>query len=159
MSAYFSTEASIIAKNKEARVKLWGDRNRDGVLDPTTVSQALVFAKSRILAFIQTRYGSQILEWDSNSVPDVLRDISDTLALWYIATGQNAINETIEKLHVNAIKELKMLRLYEMDIPEVSDSDSYMTVTDDMESTFEEEHYTYEGSDGDWTTAPAFFPR
>ena len=159
MSVYFSSQETIEAKVKAARINIWGDRNRDGELDADTLAQALTYAKSKILGYLQTRYGAQIHDWTLSDVPDLLRDISDTLTLFYIAAGQNAMNDVIKLTYDEVIETLKAIRNYEMDIPEVSDSDSYMTVTEDMESTFEEENYTYEGSDGDWTTAPAFFPR
>lgn len=156
MSAYFSSQTTIEAKVKAARIKLWGDRDRDNVLDPTTLTQALVFAKNKILGFVQTRYGSQVHDWDLSTVPDILKEVSDSLTLWYIAGGQNAMNSVVDLNYNEAIKTLEMIRNYDLDIPETSDSDNYMTVVADFTSDFSGD----DGEDDDnWTTAPAFFPR
>jgi len=154
MSAYFSTQDSIEAKVSAMRIKGWGDRNGDSALDPTTLAQALVYAKAKILGMVQTRYGAQIHEWDSDTVPDILREISDTLTIWYIATGLNSVNDLIKTQYQEALASLKDIREYNMDIPEVSDSDNYMTVTDTFDSDFDDDD-----EDDEVTINPVFFPR
>jgi phage gp36-like protein len=155
MSDYFSSQTTIEAKVKAARIKIWGDRDRDGTLDSDTLDQALKFAKNRILGYVQTRFGSQVHDWVLADVPDVLREISDSLTLWYIAGGQNAMNDVIALNYKEAMTSLERMRDYEMDIPEVSDSDDYQTVTDDFDSDFENDDV----DDDDWNTNPTFFPR
>lgn len=136
-SDYFSSETTISNRVKAARLKLWGDRNRDDILDPDTLTQGLVFAKAQILASLENRYGSQIEEWDITTVPNLLKQVSDALTIYYIASGTNAVNEVVKDGRTDAMQTLSALANYEMSLPDVSDSGSYDTVTAHIESIFD----------------------
>lgn len=137
-SAYFSSQSTIEAKVRSSRVKLWGDKNADGTLDPATLEQALVDAKHTILAYIVKRYGAQALDWTFDSCPPLLKAVSDNLTLFYLASGANAINPVIELNQKNALSMLTMLKDYDIDLPGVDDSPAIETATEETESVFDD---------------------
>lgn len=137
-SAYYSSQTTIEAKVRSSRVRLWGDKNADGTLDPTTLEQGLIYAKNHILAMIVRRYGSQALDWDFDSCPPLLKAVSDDLTLFYLATGANAVNPVTDANYKNAIAMLTMLRDYEADLPGVDDTPAIGTTTEETESVFDD---------------------
>lgn len=137
-SAYFSSQTTIEAKVRSSRVKLWGDKNADGTLDPTTLDQALAFAKSYILAMITRRYGTQALTWTFDTCPTLLKALSDDLTLYYLASGANAVNPVIDLNYKNAVAMLTMLKEYQADLPGVDDTPAIETITEEMESVFDD---------------------
>lgn len=136
-SAYFSSQMTIESKVKASRVKLWGDKNADGTIDPTTLDQGLSFARSQILAYLTRRYGAQALAWTFDTVPPILRAVSDDLTLYYLATGANAVNPVIDLIGKNALATLSMLRDYEIDLPGVDDTPAIATTTGTTDSVFD----------------------
>lgn len=137
-SAYFSSQSTIEAKVRSSRVKLWGDKNADGTLDPATLEQALIYAKQTILAYVVKRYGAQALDWTFDSCPPLLKAVSDNLTLFYLASGANAINPVIELNQKNALSMLTMLKDYDIDLPGVDDSPAIETATEETESVFDD---------------------
>lgn len=137
-SAYFSSQSTIEAKVRSSRVKLWGDKNADGTLDPATLEQALVDAKHTILAYIVKRYGAQALDWTFDSCPPLLKAVSDNLTLFYLASGANVVNPVIELNQKNALSMLTMLKDYDIDLPGVDDSPAIETATEETESVFDD---------------------
>lgn len=137
-SAYFSSQTTIESKVRASRVKIWGDKNADGTLDPTTLEQAFVFAKSTILALVSRRYGSQALNWTFDSCPSLLKAVSDDLTLYYLASGANAVNPVIDLNYKNAVAMLTMLKDYNADLPGVDDTPAIETATEETESVFDD---------------------
>jgi len=140
----FSTEETITAKIKTAKLKLWGDRNRDGVLDPDTLTQAIDSAQAQILAALYARYGTQVEDWTIGTVPDILKSISDSLTIFYIASGSNAINESVKLSYDNAMLNLTKLSVlndksfvFDLSLPGISDSSDNDTTTAQFESVFD----------------------
>ena len=128
MSDYYSTEASIKAKVRASRVTLWADKTGDGVIDPETLTQALSWAKSNIDVRLTRRYGQQVLAWDSEIVPTLLKHISDDFTLYYLATGANAVNPVIQLNYDNSFETLTSLQMGELDLDDLSDySDDIQT--------------------------------
>lgn len=138
MATYFSSQTTIEAKVRSSRVKIWGDKNADGVLDPTTLDQALAFAKSMILAMIVRRYGQQALTWTFDTCPPLLKAVSDDLTLYYLAAGANALNPVIDINYKNAVAMLTMIKDYEADLPGVDDTPAIETATEETESVFDD---------------------
>ena len=138
MATYFSSQTTIEAKVRSSRVKIWGDKNADGILDPTTLDQALAFAKNYILAMISRRYGVQALAWTFDTCPPLLKAVSDDLTLFYLASGANALNPVIDVSYKNAIAMLTMLKDYEADLPGVDDTPAIETATEEMDSVFDD---------------------
>jgi phage gp36-like protein len=104
MAIYFSSEATIEAKVKAARVKLWGDRDRDNTVDPATLAAALRSARNRIVAKLTARYGAGVIAWSIADCPPILTDISDDLAIYFMASGSgNALSPQIQTNYDNAI--------------------------------------------------------
>ena len=137
-SAYFSSQSTIEAKVRSSRVKLWGDKNADGTLDPATLEQALIYAKQTILAYVVKRYGAQALDWTFDTCPPLLKAVSDDLTLFYLASGANAVNPVIELNQKNVLAMLTMLKDYELDLPGTDDSPAIETLTEDTESVFDD---------------------
>lgn len=137
-SAYFSSQSTIEAKVRSSRVKLWGDKNADGTLDPATLEQALIYAKQTILAYVVKRYGAQALDWTFDSCPPLLKAVSDNLTLFYLASGANVVNPVIELNQKNALSMLTMLKDYDIDLPGVDDSPAIETATEETESVFDD---------------------
>lgn len=137
-SAYFSSQTTIESKVRASRVKIWGDKNADGTLDPTTLEQAFAFAKSTVLALVSRRYGSQALNWTFDSCPSLLKAVSDDLTLYYLASGANAVNPVIDLNYKNAVAMLTMLKDYEADLPGVDDTPAIETTTEETESVFDD---------------------
>ena len=137
-SVYFSSQSTIEAKVRASRVRLWGDKNADGTLDPTTLEQGLIYAKNHILAMIARRYGSQALDWTFDTCPPFLKAVSDDLTLYYLASGANVVNPVIDLNYKNAIAMLTLLKDYEMDLPGVDDTPAIETTTQETESVFDD---------------------
>ncbi len=137
MGIYFSTEATLTAKVKTTRLKLWGDRDRDNVLDPTTLTQAMSTAQAQILASLYDRYGSQTDDWDSDSVPELLKSVSDSLSIYYLAAGSNAVNETVRDARTEAMQTLAALAAYDITLPGVTDSGDYDMMVVSSQSIFD----------------------
>ena len=136
-SAYFSSQTTIEAKVRSSRVKLWGDKNADGTLDPATLEQALIYAKQTTLAYVVKRYGAQALDWTFDTCPPLLKAVSDDLTLFYLASGANAVNPVIELNQKNALATLAKLKDYEIDLPGTDDSPAIETLTEETESVFD----------------------
>ncbi len=92
----YSTQTTIENKVKASRIRLWGDRDRDSVLDPGTLAAALKQAKAKIDAMLCRRFGTQVYAWTYSTVPEVLHDISDDLVLYYFASGSNQMSPQIK---------------------------------------------------------------
>ena len=137
-SAYFSSQTTIESKVRASRVKIWGDKNADGILDPTTLDQALVFARNYILAMVTRRYGTQALAWTFDTCPPFLKAVSDDLTLFYLASGANVLNPVIDLNYKNAVAMLTMLKDYEADLPGVDDTPAIETATEETESVFDD---------------------
>lgn len=137
-SEYFSSQATIEAKVRASRVRIWGDKNADGVIDPMTLEQGLIFAKAHILAMISRRYGSQALAWTFGTCPPLLKAVSDDITLYYLASGANAVNPVIDLNYKNALAALTMIKDYEMDLPGVDDTPAVETLTGETESVFDD---------------------
>lgn len=138
MSVYYSTQATLEAKAMAARVRVWGDKDANGSLDNTSMIQAFSYAKATILSYIAQRYGSQVSSWDSDSAPSLIKAISDDLSLYYLASGNNAINSIIEMNRQLSISTLEMIADYKIQIFDINDSSDYDTYTCLRESDFEE---------------------
>jgi len=121
MSAYWSSETTIKNKVKASRINLYGDKNRDGSVDPDSLTQGLNFAKQRILMYVEDRYGAQCDDWDSDTVPDALKNISDDLTIYYLASGQNEVNPIVLRNYEMAIDLLEKLHDGMVSLPGVSD--------------------------------------
>lgn len=134
---YFSSQTTIEAKVRASRVKLWGDKNADGTLDPATLEQALASAKSIILAYVARRY-PQALDLTFSGCPPLLKALSDDLTLYYLASGANAVNPVQDLNYKNAVAMLTMIRDYENDVPELDDSTALQTTTEETESVFDD---------------------
>lgn len=136
MSAYYSTQATIEAKVTALRVRIWGDKNGVGTVDPASLLQALAFAKSRILAHVWRRYGdTEVKSWTDTTAPDLIKGISDDLSLYYLASGANAVNPVIDANYKDAIAQLVAIRDGLSDIPLIHD-DSYPTFTEQAYSDY-----------------------
>jgi phage gp36-like protein len=118
--ANYSTQATIEARVKALRIKMWGDKNDDGVLDTATLTQALVNAKVEILSYIGQRYGTTLTDtWTDTTRPDMIGQLSDDLTLYYLNTGSNAVHPIVAKNREEAVKRLEMLRDYVLSLPGV----------------------------------------
>ena len=121
MSAYYSSETTIKNKLSASRINMYGDKDRDGELDPETLTQALIYAKQQILMRFETRFGAQCNDWTDVTVPDALRNLSDDLTIYYLATGANAVNEIVKLNYEIAIDMLNEMRDGLLSLPGVSD--------------------------------------
>lgn len=139
MANVFSSEATISAKVKLAKLKVWGDRDRDGTLDPLMLAAALKSAASTITAALHRRYGAQVLTWDidDDSVPDLLEGVSDKLTIYEIASGNNAINESVKTWAQDALKTLSDLASYNISLPSVAEAGADEISTASFESVFD----------------------
>jgi phage gp36-like protein len=116
--AYYSTQATIEAKVKALRIKMWGDKNEDGILDTATLTQALAGAKAEILAYIGQRYGTTVTDaWTDTTRPDMIGMISDDLTLYLLNAGSNVVHPIIMKNREDAIHRLELIRDYTLSLP------------------------------------------
>lgn len=119
--AYYSTQARIEAKASASRVLLFGDKDRDGSIDSASLSQALTAAVNLIKSYTIKRFGKATVDaWDSSTVPGLLQDISDTITLFYLASGSNQLNPVVKLLYDEAKEMLCQIRDGELDLSEVS---------------------------------------
>lgn len=130
MSAYYSTQATIEARVKALRIKMWGDKDQDGVLDTATLTQALVAAKVEILSYIGQRYGTTLTNaWTDTTRPDMIGQLSDDLTLYYLNSGSNVIHPLILKNREDALQKLTFLRDYVLSLPGVDFESGSETTT------------------------------
>jgi len=118
--SYYSTQARLEAKASAARVLLFGDKDRDGSIDPTTLNQALVWARNQILLYCARRYGAIAYAWTTATVPGVLLDISDDLALWYLSAGNPGVPPGLEQNKDMAMEQLKEIQSRKSDLFDTS---------------------------------------
>lgn len=139
MANVFSSEATISAKVKLAKLKVWGDRDRDGTLDPLMLASALKSAASTITAALYRRYGAQVLTWDidDDSVPDLLETVSDKLTIYEIASGNNVINESVKTWQQEALKTLSDVASYNILLPGIAEAGASEISTASFESVFD----------------------
>jgi phage gp36-like protein len=129
MAAY-STQATIEARVKALRIKMWGDKNEDGVVDEATLTQAFSGAAAEILAYIGQRYGTTVTGvWTETTRPDLIGMISDDLSLYLLNTGSNVMHPLIIKNREDAIKRLEMIRDYVLSLPGVEFESGSETTT------------------------------
>ena len=124
MSEFFSSETTIKARVKASRINLYGDKDRDGALDPLALEQALSYARQTILMALINRYGSQVEAWDDLTVPAALRFISDDLTIYYLASGQYAVNPVVQAAYEAALNNLLKISEGEWSLPGISDHEN-----------------------------------
>ncbi len=139
--AYLSTQASLNARAGVNRVKLFGDKDRDGTVDPTTLEQALEYGDQQVKGHLSPRYGSQVNAWDSATAgtPTICKRLSDDICLYWLSTSVPIGNPTIKEAYESALSTLNLLSSYVMNLPEISDQTDYDTVTGEMDDVFEDE--------------------
>lgn len=126
----YSTQATLEARVKALRLKMWGDKNEDGVLDTASMSQAFAGAQAEILAYIGQRYGATVTStWAEATRPDLIGMISDDLALYLLNAGSNVMHPLIAKNREDAIKRLELLRDYDLTLPGVEFESGTETMT------------------------------
>jgi len=138
---YFSTEDSLEATARSIQLFQWFDRNKDDILDADVLESGYKFAKGKILAYIIPRYGDQVNDWDSDTVPDFLQSMSDILVLYRGGSTSNnaAVGEILAANRQIVVDDLTAIRNEEISIPGVSDYSSTSTDVDSMETAFETE--------------------
>ena len=146
MSAYYSTEESIKRKVMAYKITLWGDKDNDGTLDPDALTQALSWARSNIDVMCLRRYGSQVLGWDSDTVPTLLSHVSDDYTVYYLASGNNALNPIVQINYETSKVTLAMIKDGEIDLPNISGYDEDI-LTETMDSVFDDFQSRYGGKD------------
>lgn len=112
MASYYSTQTRITNKIKMSRVVLWADKNRDGVIDPDTMTQALSYARQVIDGYIVRRFGaSQVSAWTDVTVPPILAQLADDLAIYWLASSATVltVNPPIEQAYERAISWLERI--------------------------------------------------
>ena len=126
----YSTQATLEARVKSLRLKMWGDKNEDGLLDSATMTQAFAGAQAEILAYIGQRYGSTVTDaWTETTRPDLVGMISDDLTLYILNAGSNAMHPLIVRNREDAIKRLEMIRDYVLSLPGVDFESGSETTT------------------------------
>jgi hypothetical protein len=121
MSAYYSSQTTIEAKVKALRIKMWGDKDGDGVLDPAALESALSEAKQEILLYVETRYGQSVTDgWDSSTRPDWIGTVSDWLTLYHLMSGSNAAHPVVIKKYDDVLKQLIQIQNYQAAIPGIT---------------------------------------
>lgn len=129
MANYYSTETTLKAKMRADRLRLLGDKENTGDVNPLTLQQGLQFAKSHILAFIWRRYGESVTAaWTEDSAPDLIKALSDDLVIYYLATGANVVNPVVKLNFDMALETLKAIREYQQDISGINDDSMPCTV-------------------------------
>jgi phage gp36-like protein len=157
MSDYFSSQTTIERKVISYRVKLMADKDRDGTADTATLEQAFSSARETIVGYLTQRYGSQVDAWTFDTIPVLLKHISDDLVIFELAGGTPKVNPVIQINQEQAIAKLEKLSKYEMSLPGVADlDDDYITKTDTFDSDFEGDA---ESDSDDDSHDPEFFPR
>ena len=128
----YSTQTTIENSCSVERVKIYGDKNKDGVLDTSILTKAINDAEGIIKGYLYERYGSTLDSADSTT-SKLLTAISDSIALYMLASTNNAITIPIDIKYKAAIEFLEKLREYKLSIPELSDANRWETVTEDLE--------------------------
>lgn len=118
--AYYSTQETIEARIKALRIKMWGDKDGDGVLDSATLTQALTAAKAEILVYIGQRYGTTVTDtWTETTRPDLIGMISDDITLYVLNTGSNVTHPIVVSNYNRAVAFLQRLEDYTISLPGV----------------------------------------
>lgn len=129
-----STQTTIETSCSVNRIKIYGDKNKDGVIDSNILEKAISNAEGIIEGYLFERYGSQITSADSTT-SKLLTSLSDDISIYMLATTNQAVSIPIDLRYKAAMNFLEMLRDYKLSIPEFSDGDRWETVTEDLEFT------------------------
>lgn len=104
--AFWATQAEVEAKIYSARLKNWGDKDRDGLVDTASLTLAFQEAQAICSSFLLERYGSYLSGWSSTSCPWLVKTVYLDLVVWSLATGSNAISPAIQKRYELAMDTL-----------------------------------------------------
>ena len=120
MSEYYSTEASVQTKVIALDIQYWLDPDGDDVIDSDALNNALSEAKGEILSYVEPRYGSSVVDdWDSDTRPDYIGEISDWITLYKTLPGHSAEHPVALKRYAESLDKLEKIAKYELMIPGV----------------------------------------
>ena len=145
--AYLSTQASLEAIAGQHRVKLFGDKDRDGTVDAQTLTQALQYGDQVVKSQLFPRYGSQVSAWDSDNsdTPLFASGLSDKICLHWLSESTAIGSKTISTGYTEALRMLSMIAGYQMSLPGIDDISNEVAV-EEMSDPYTEE--AYDSDDG-----------
>ena len=130
----YSSQSTIQASSSFEKLRAYSDKNKDGVIDSTTVNKAINDAEGVINSKLYERYGSTLTSCDETTSV-TLTMISDAITLYFLALTNNAVSLPIDLRYKAAMAELEAIREYKQSIPELSDANKWETTTEDLELT------------------------
>ena len=115
----YTTDARLILRTGERVILSWA-ATCEGVVDPEKLDAARVYGYNCINSHLQTRYGDY-LPFVGDAIPDILKDIEDSLAIFWLAST----NQQAGEMYIFAYKEAmrKLEQIAAGDIPLVSDGE------------------------------------
>jgi len=114
--AYWATQAELEAKILSSRLKNWGDKDRDGLIETVSLANAFQEAQGVCSSFITERFGGYLRDWTATTVPYLIKSCYLDLAVWAVATGSNQISPTVQKRYEEALKTLQAIKEGTQDI-------------------------------------------
>lgn len=131
--AYYSTQARIAALISNPRLNLLGDKDRDGSVDSSLITQALESAKGDIDPYILKAGIAQatIDTWgDTADVPVIVKNINDDLTVYYLAKGATAMNPNVRDNYDIAVSKLEKIAAQDILIPgAIPSSTTYASIS------------------------------
>ena len=120
MSEYYSTQESVQAKVTALDIQFWLDPDGDESIDEDALTSALSEAKGEILAYVEPRYGSTVVDaWDSTTRPDYIGELSDWITLYKTLPGHSAEHPVALRRYDESMVKLQKVANYELMIPGV----------------------------------------
>lgn len=111
MGDYYSTAATVLVKANALKIV-------SGVIDYDQFDGAAEGVQAKILAYVEPRYGSTITDdWDSDTRPALIGEISDWMTLYNLLTGNNAEHPVAIRRYDESVETLRQIQAYELMIP------------------------------------------
>ena len=116
--AYFSTQATVEKKVNSLNITWWLDSDHNGTIDSDAFNAAREEAKQEILAYVEPRYGSTVVEaWDSDTRPEWIGSKSDWMTVYHSLSGNNAEHPVAIRRYEECLEQLEKVRTYQLMVP------------------------------------------
>jgi phage gp36-like protein len=128
----YSTQTTIENSCSVEKIRLYGDKNKDGVVDTSALNKAINDAEGIIYGYLYERY-TTLLDSADSTTSKLLTFISDSISVYLLAATNNAISIPIDLRYKTAMDLLEKIKNYEINLPGFADTNRWETITEDLE--------------------------
>ena len=112
----WSTQTRIEQRIRAARLKFYADKDRDGTVDPASLTQAFEFADGLCYAYLHHLGASTITAWTASTVPLLAQKIYEDIALSFLAGDALQPNPQIVENYKKSLALLEKIRDGKIDL-------------------------------------------